>query len=95
MNQIVKTAFDAVTIDDEAKKALLLHREWIDCIIMQLTNRLPNENLCQHLRNICINIANYSNSQYPYPGYCDILDAVNTTAIRIGTAYIDYVCSNR
>lgn len=96
MNKIVKKVFDNVMIDDdEAKKALLCNHNWISCVIRQIKNRLPNENTDKHLTNVCVNIANYSNNNYPYPGYYDIINEPNTTAIKVATKYIDYVCSKR
>ena len=95
MNKIVKKVFDNVMIDNEAKKSLLYNHNWVGCIIMQVKNRLPNENVEKHFINICVNIANYSNDNYPYPGYYDIINEPNTTAIKVATKYIDYVCSKR
>lgn len=95
MKEIVKKVFGNVFIDDEAKKALLSKDNWINCVITQIKNRLPNENVESHLINICNNIINYSSSNYPYPGYMDLIDNPNITAIKIATNYIDYVCSKR
>lgn len=95
MNKIVKKVFNNVMIDGEAKKALLCNHNWVGCVITQIKNRLPNENVESHLINICNNIINYSSSNYPYPGYMDLIDNPNTTAIRIATNYINYVCSKR
>ena len=95
MITIVKKVFNNLIIDDEAKKALLSKDNWIDCVIRQIENRLPNENTDKHLTNVCVNIANYSNNNYPYPGYYDIVDKPNTMAIKIATTYINYVCSKR
>lgn len=94
MNKIVKKVFDNVMIDDEAKKALLCNHNWIGCVIRQIENRLPNENTDKHLTNVCVNIANYSNNNYPYPGYYDIINEPNTTAIKVATKYIDYVAND-
>lgn len=95
MNSIVNKVFNNLIIDDEAKKALLTNRSQIGCVILQVKNRLPNENTDKHLTNICVNIANYSNNNYPYPGYYDIINEPNATAIKVATKYIDYVCSKR
>ena len=95
MNKIVKNVFNNLNIDDKAKKALLCNHSWIGCVIMQVKNRLPNENVEKHLINVCVNIANYSNNNYPYPGYYDIINSPNTIAINVATKYIDYVCSKR
>lgn len=95
MNKIVKKVFNTAFIDDEAKKALLSKDNWIDCVIAQIKNRLPNENVESHLINICNNIINYSSNNYPYPGYYDIINEPNTTAIKVATTYINYVCSKR
>ena len=95
MNKIVKKVFNNVFIDNEAKKSLLSKDNWIDCVITQIKNRLPNENVESHLINICNNIINYSSSNYPYPGYMDLINNPNKTAISIATKYIDYVCSKR
>lgn len=96
MNKIVKKVFNNIMIDDEAKKALLCNHNWIGCVVMQIKDRLPNENIEKHLINICVNIANYSNNNnYPYPGYYDIINNPNTIAIKVATKYVDYVCSKR
>lgn len=95
MNTVVKKVFNNLIIDDEAKKALLSKDNWIDCVIRQIENRLPNENTDKHLTNVCVNIANYSNNNYPYPGYYDIINEPNATAIKVATKYINYVCSKR
>ena len=95
MIKLVKKVFDNVMIDDEAKKALLSKDNWIDCVIAQIKNRLPNENVESHLINICNNIINYSSNNYPYPGYIDLINNPNKTAISIATTYIDYVYSKR
>ena len=95
MNKIVKKVFNNVFIDNEAKKALLSKDNWIDCVITQIRNRLSNENVEKHLINVCVNIANYSNNNYPYPGYYDIINEPNGTAIKVGSKYIDCVCSKR
>ena len=95
MNKIVKEVFDNLIIDDEAKKALLSKDNWIDCVITQIKNRLYGENIKSHLINICNNIVNYSSNNYPYPGYMDLINNPNKTAISIATKYIDYVCSKR
>lgn len=95
MNKIVKKVFDNTFIDDEAKQALLSKDDWIDCVIAQIKNRLPNENIESHLINICNNIINYSSNNYPYPGYMDLIDNPNKTTISIATRYINYVCSKR
>ena len=95
MNKIVKKVFDNVMIDDEAKKTLLCNHSRISCVIIQIENRLPNENIDKHLTNVCVNIANYSSNNYPYPGYYDIINQPNATAIKVATKYIDYVCSKR
>lgn len=95
MNKIVKNVFNNMIMNDEAKKALLYNHSWINCIIRQIENRLPNENTNKHLTNICVNIVNYSNNNYPYPGYYDIINETNNTAIKVATTYIDYVCSKR
>ena len=95
MNKVVKKVFDNVMIDNEAKKSLLYNHNWVGCVIMQVKNRLPNENVEKHLINVCVNIANYSNNNYPYPGYYDIINSPNVIAIKVATKYIDYVCSKR
>ena len=95
MKEIVKKVFDNVFIDGEAKKALLCNHNWVGCVITQIKNRLPNENVESHLINICVNIANYSNNNYPYPGYYDIINEPNSIAIKVATNYINYVCSKR
>ena len=54
---------------EEAKKALLANNLWMNCVITQISNRLPKENIEKHLANVVNNIANYSRNNYPYPGY--------------------------
>lgn len=95
MKKLVKKVFDTIFIDNEAKKALLSKDNWIDCVVTQIKNRLPNENIEIHLINVCNNIISYSSSNYPYPGYMDLINNPNKTAISIATKYIDYVCSKR
>lgn len=53
MNKIVKKVFNNIMIDDEAKKALLCNHNWIGCVVMQIKNRLPNENIEKHLCKYC------------------------------------------
>ena len=93
--KIIKEVFNSLVMDDEAKKALLSNNMWVNPIIMQIKHRLPNENIDSHLKNIAINIANYSNNNYPYPGYYDIIERPNKVCIIIATTYINYVCRKR
>ena len=62
---------------------------------MQVKNRLPNENVEKHLINVCVNVANCNNNDYPYPAYYDTINDPNATAIKVAINYIDYVCSKR
>ena len=82
-------------MDKEARKALLTDNAWMECVIMQIFNRLPKENIKKHLVNIINNIANYARNNYPYPGYLDIIDTPNKVAIKVATDYINYVISSR
>ncbi len=95
MYNVIKEVFSNLSIDTDAKNKLLINHDWVKCVVMQINNRLPNEDVCKHLINICINIANYSNNNYPYPGYYDIIDNPNAISIKVATKYIDYVCSKR
>lgn len=89
------TVVNTIDMFEEAKKALLTNDAWMECVIMQIFNRLPKENTKKHLANIINNIANYSRNNYPYPGYLDIVDTPNKVAIRVETDYINYVISSR
>ena len=93
--KFITTVINTVDMDKEARKALLLNNSWMECVIMQIFNRLPKENIKKHLANIINSIANYSRNNYPYPGYLDILDTPNKVAIKIATDYINYVISSR
>lgn len=89
------TVVNTVDMFEEAKKALLTNNAWMTCVITQVLNRLPKENIEKHLANVINNIANYSRNNYPYPGYLDIVDTPNKSAIKIATDYINYVISSR
>ena len=89
------TVVNTVDMFEEAKKALLTNDAWMNCVITQISNRLPKENIKKHLVNVINNIANYSRNNYPYPGYLDIVDTPNKIAIKIATDYINYVISSR
>lgn len=89
------TVVNTVDMFAEAKKALLSNDAWMTCVITQIFNRLPKENIEKHLANVVNNIANYSRNNYPYPGYLDILDTPNKIAIKVATDYINYVISSR
>lgn len=89
------TVVNTVDMFAEAKKALLANDTWMACVITQIFNRLPKENIEKHLANVVNNIANYSRNNYPYPGYLDILDTPNKIAIKVATDYINYVISSR
>ena len=91
----ITTVINTVDMDKEARKALLLNSLWMECVIMQIFNRLPRENTKKHLANIINNIANYARNNYPYPGYLDIVDTPNKVAIKVATDYINYVISSR
>ena len=87
------TVVSMVDMNKEAKKALLTNDTWMTCVITQIFNRLPKENIKKHLANVVNNIANYSRNNYPYPGYLDIVDTPNKIAIKMATDYINYVIS--
>ena len=89
------TVVNTVDMFEEAKKALLTNDAWMTCVITQISNRLPKENIKKHLVNVINNIANYSRNNYPYPGYLDIVDTPNKIAIKMATDYINYVISLR
>lgn len=89
------TVVNTVDMFEEAKKALLTNDLWMNCVITQISNRLPKENIKKHLANVINNIANYSRENYPYPGYLDIVDTPNKVAIIVATNYINYVISLR
>ena len=89
------TVVNTVDMFKEAKKALLTNDLWMNCVITQISNRLPKENIKKHLANIINSIANYARNNYPYPGYLDIVDTPNKIAIKVATDYINYVISSR
>ena len=89
------TVVNTVDMFEEAKKALLTNNAWMNCVITQISNRLPKESVKKHLANVINNIANYSRNNYPYPGYLDIVDTPNKIAIKMATDYINYVISLR
>ena len=93
--KLITTVINTVDMDKEARKALLTNDAWMECVIMQIFNRLPKENIKKHLVNIINNIANYARNNYPYPGYLDIIDTPNKVAIKVATDYINYVISSR
>ena len=93
--KFITTVINTVDMDKEARKALLLNNSWMECVIMQIFNRLPKENTKKHLANIINSIANYARNNYPYPGYLDIVDTPNKVAIKMATDYINYVISSR
>lgn len=95
LKNFIITAINTVDMFEEAKKALLTNNEWMNCVITQISNRLPKENIKKHLANVVNNIANYSRENYPYPGYLDIVDTPNKVAIIVATNYINYVVSLR
>lgn len=95
LKNFITTVINTVDIFEEAKKALLTNNLWMNCVITQISNRLPKENIKKHLANVINNIANYSRENYPYPGYLDIVDTPNKVAIIVATNYINYVISLR
>lgn len=95
LKNFITTVINTVDMFEEAKKALLVNDLWMNCVITQISNRLPKENIKKHLANVINNIANYSRENYPYPGYLDIVDDPNKVAIIIATNYINYVISLR
>lgn len=95
LKNFITTVINTVDMFEEAKKALLTNDLWMNCVITQISNRLPKENIKKHLANVINNIANYSRENYPYPGYLDIVDTPNKVAIIVVTNYINYVISLR
>ena len=95
LKNFIITVVNTVDMFEEAKKALLTNDAWMNCVITQISNRLPKENIKKHLANVVNNIANYSRENYPYPGYLDIVDTPNKVAIIVATNYINYVVSLR
>ena len=95
LKNFITTVINTVDMFEEAKKALLTNDLWMNCVITQISNRLPKENIKKHLANVINNIANYSRENYPYPGYLDIVDTPNKVAIIVATNYINYVISLR
>lgn len=95
LKNFITTVINTVDIFEEAKKALLTNDLWMNCVITQISNRLPKENIKKHLANVINNIANYSRENYPYPRYLDIVDTPNKVAIIVATNYINYVISLR
>lgn len=95
LKNFITTVINTVDMFEEAKKALLTNDLWMNCVITQISNRLPKENIKKHLANVINNIANYSRENYPYPGYLDIADTSNKVAIIVATNYINYVISLR
>ena len=93
--KLITNVINTVDMDKEARKDLLTNNEWMECVIMQIFNRLPKENIKKHLANIINSIANYARNNYPYPGYLDIVDTPNKVAIKVATDYINYVTSSR
>ena len=80
LKNFITTVINTVDMFEEAKKALLTNDLWMNCVITQISNRLPKENIKKHLANVINNIANYSRENYPYPGYLDIVDTPNKVA---------------
>lgn len=95
LKNFITTVINTVDMFEEAKKALLTNDLWMNCVITQISNRLPKENIKKHLANVINNIANYSRENYPYPGYLDIVNTPNKVAIIVATYYINYVISLR
>lgn len=95
LKNFITTIINTADMFEEAKKALLTNDLWMNCVITQISNRLPKENIKKYLANVINNIANYSRENYPYPGYLDIVDTPNKVAIIVATNYINYVISLR
>lgn len=95
LKNFITTVINTIDMFEEAKKALLTNDLWMNCVITQISNRLPKENIKKHLANVINNIANYSRENYPYPRYLDIVDTPNKVAIIVATNYINYVISLR
>ena len=55
MEKNLKNFITTVTVDmdKETRKALLLNNSWMECVIKQIFNRLPKENIRKHLANVC------------------------------------------
>ena len=83
------TVVNTVDMFEEAKKALLTNDAWMNCVITQISNRLPKENIKKHLVNV-INIILGITIHIQ-----DIVDTPNKSAIKIATDYINYVISSR
>lgn len=95
LKNFITTVINTIDMFEEAKKVLLTNDLWMNCVITQISNRLPKENIKKHLANVINNIANYSRENYPYPGYLDIVNTPNKVAIIVATNYINYVISLR
>ena len=65
LKNFITTVINTVDMFEEAKKALLTNNLWMNCVITQISNRLPKENIKKHLANVINNIANYSRENYP------------------------------
>lgn len=53
--KFIITVVNTIDMDKEAKKILLVNNSWMSCVIKQISNRLPKENMKKHLANV-INI---------------------------------------
>ena len=57
LKNFITTVINTVDMDKETRKALLLNNSWMECVIKQIFNRLPKENIKKHLTNVVNNIA--------------------------------------
>lgn len=48
LKNFITTVINTVDIFEEAKKALLTNDLWMNCVITQISNRLPKENIKKH-----------------------------------------------
>lgn len=49
LKNFITTVINTVDMDKETRKALLLNNSWMECVIKQIFNRLPKENIKKHL----------------------------------------------
>lgn len=49
LKNFITTVINTVDMDKEARKALLLNNSWMECVVKQIFNRLPKENIKKHL----------------------------------------------
>ena len=49
LKNFITTVINTVDMDKETRKALLLNNSWMECVIKQIFNRLPKENIKKYL----------------------------------------------